>query len=126
MNILEKIKNELRENAKQEKASVYAGFFKTGSGEYAEGDIFIGVTIPEIRKIAKRYYKDIAYPEIISLLQSNIHEYKLLSLFLLIHNYEKADDENGKKEVLDFYIKNIEHVNNWDLVDMSGDRKSVV
>ena len=103
---------------KQKKARKHQRFFKTGAGEYGEGDIFLGVTVPELRKLAKEY-KTIGPNEINQLLQSPIHEERLLSLFLLIHRYSKGD-EPEKKRIYEFYLKNAKFINNWDLVDSSA------
>ena len=120
MNMLKNIKTEIKQNINKERVYIYSSFFKTGPGEYAEEDKFFGVTVPVLRKVAKKYYKEISYSEIISLLQANMHEYKLISLFLLIYKYDNTEDENIKKEIFDLYIENIEFVNNWDFVDYSA------
>ena len=115
---LENIKDDLQQLANPEKARVLSGFFKTGKGEYGEGDIFLGIRVPEQRKIAKKY-SGLAFDDIGQLLESNIHEYRLTSLFILILKYNK-EGSRGKKEIVDFYVKNIKNVNNWDLVDSSA------
>ena len=94
------------------------GFFKTGTGEYGEGDIFLGVKVPEQRRIAKKH-RNISLEETIELLQSDIHEHRLTSLFILNHKFEKGDDET-KEEIVDLYLANTAYVNNWDLVDSSA------
>jgi len=88
------------------------------SGEYGEGDVFVGVTVPELRKLAKEY-KTITLKEVKHLLRSPIHEERLLSLFLLIHRYSKGD-EPEKKRIFELYLKNTNFINNWDLVDSSA------
>ena len=115
---LENIKNELQQLANPEKARVLSGFFKTGKGEYGEGDIFLGIKVPEQRKIAKKY-SGLTFDDIGQLLECNIHEYRLTSLFILILKYNK-EDSMGKQETVDFYLNNIKNVNNWDLVDSSA------
>ena len=102
----------------KEKAKRHQRFFKTGPGEYGEGDIFVGVTVPELRKLGKQY-KAIRPTEIKQLLQSPIHEERLLSLFLLINRYSKGD-EPEKKRIYELYLKNTKFINNWDLVDCSA------
>ena len=115
---LENIKDDLQQLADPEKARVLSRFFKTGKGEYGEGDIFLGIKVPEQRKIAKKY-SGIAFDDIGQLLESNIHEYRLTSLFILILKYNK-EDSRRKQEIVDFYVNNIKNVNNWDLVDSSA------
>lgn len=108
---VEQIKNPL-------KAKILSSFFKTGKGQYGEGDIFYGITVPESRKIAKQY-ASLQLPEIRKLLGSKIHEERLISLFILILNFEKADDFE-KEKLYSFYLANTKHINNWDLVDTSA------
>ena len=109
---------ELSKYADPDKASFFPKFFRTGKGEYGEGDKFVGVTVPHQRKIASKY-KDINLKEIKKLIISPIHEYRLVALFILVLKYEKGDDKQ-KVAVVDFYIDNLEGVNNWDLVDSSA------
>lgn len=112
------IKKELKEKANQRKAKILQGFFKTDKGQYGEGDIFLGITVPESRSIAKKYFK-INLGELNSLLHSKIHEERLVALFILVHKFEKGNDKD-KKEVVKFYLKNLKWINNWDLVDLSA------
>ncbi|RLJ00333.1 MAG: DNA alkylation repair protein, partial [Candidatus Aenigmatarchaeota archaeon] len=112
------LKQELQSLKNPEKAKVYLGFFKTGKGEYGEGDIFLGVSVPEQRKIAKKYI-NLSLKELQELFSTNLHEYRACSLFILINKYRKSD-ESGKKEIFDFYLKNTININNWDLVDISA------
>jgi len=115
---VKEIQKKLQELGNKEKAKKHQRFFKTGPGEYGEGDVFIGVTVPELRKLAKEY-KTIGPNEINQLLQSPIHEERLFSLFLLIHRYSKGD-EPEKKRIYELYLKNTKFINNWDLVDSSA------
>ncbi len=115
---LEKIKKDLQSLANPEKARLLQGFFKTGKGEYGEGDIFLGIMVPQQREIAKRY-KDLSLNDIQQLLKSKIHEHRLTSLFILIDNYQKAD-QITKEEIFKFYLKNTKNINNWDLIDLSA------
>jgi 3-methyladenine DNA glycosylase AlkD len=110
------IKRELRKAADPKKAAVLQGFFKTGPGQYSEGDVFLGVTVPQSRAIAKKY-ADVALPEIKMLLDSKIHEERLVALLLLVQKYKDAED---KERIAKFYLDNIKQVNNWDLVDLSA------
>jgi len=115
---VKEIQKKLRELGNKEKAKKHQSFFKTGPGEYGEGDIFIGVTVPVLRKLAKEY-KTISPHEIKKLLGSKIHEERLLSLFLLIYRYSKGD-ESEKKRIYELYLKKTKFINNWDLVDSSA------
>lgn len=117
-NDLKKIKEELQEIRDPEKAKILLKFFKTGKGQYGEGDIFLGIKVPEQRKIAKKY-SGIPLDDIGQLLKCNIHEYRLTSLLILVLKYKK-EDFNGKKEIVDFYLSHMEDINNWDLVDSSA------
>lgn len=100
------------------KAKILSSFFKTGKGQYGEGDVFYGITVPESRKIAKAY-ASLPLPEIKKLLGSKIHEERLISLFILLSHFEKADDIE-KEKLFSFYLANTKHINNWDLVDTSA------
>jgi 3-methyladenine DNA glycosylase AlkD len=118
MKSVESLKKELKELSSPEKARILSGFFKTGEGQYGEGDVFLGITVPDERKVAKKY-KHLTLSEIQELLSSRIHEHRLTALFILIYRYNKSDRDN-KKRIFDFYLKNIRSVNNWDLVDLSA------
>jgi 3-methyladenine DNA glycosylase AlkD len=114
------IKKELRICATQEKARTNERFFKTGTGHYGEGDIFIGVAVPDIRKVAKKYHHAL-FETIAELTASPVHEERLLGLLILVGQAQKADEKTLKK-IFNFYIKNRKGVNNWDLVDLSADK----
>ncbi|WP_313098492.1 DNA alkylation repair protein [Epilithonimonas sp.] len=101
------------------KAEIMQTFFKTGKGEYGENDLFIGVTVPDQRSVAKEFYKTITLDELIELLSSKIHEHRLTALLMLVYKFEKTKDKIGQKEIIDFYLKHIKYINNWDLVDTS-------
>jgi 3-methyladenine DNA glycosylase AlkD len=109
---------ELNLYANPAKAAILSKFFKTGKGEYGEGDIFIGIVVPNQRVVAKTY-KDLSLSEIQKLLNSKIHEYRLTGLFILTYKFTKAN-EKLKKEIVDFYLKNTARINNWDLIDLSS------
>jgi 3-methyladenine DNA glycosylase AlkD len=119
--LFEEIRLELRRLANPEKARVFQGFFKTGTGQYGEGDLFIGVTVPQCREIARKYAK-LSFVDIRFLLESKIHEERLTGLLILVEKYENAASRARKKEVIDFYIRNLQKVNNWDLVDLTAPR----
>ena len=110
--MLDQIKRDLSQLSDPNRAKKLSGFFKTGKGQYGEGDIFLGIPVPEQRKVAKRYI-DLPINDLQELLSSKIHEHRLTALLILVSKYEKADT-SGKDEVFRFYLKNTEHINNWD------------
>ncbi len=120
MDFLKNIKLDLQNKADKEKADFFPRFFKTSKGEYGENDKFIGITVPDQRKIAKEYYKEISLQDTEKLLQDPIHEYRVTALFIIIEKFEKSKNETEKTNLIKLYIKNIKHVNNWDLVDLSA------
>ena len=113
-----KAKQALNTHASPEKARILSSFFKTGPGEYGENDIFIGVKVPETRKVAKQF-QALPKTEILKLLHSAIHEERLLALFVLIIQYEQGSSA-VKTEIINLYLKNTARINNWDLVDLSA------
>lgn len=113
-----KIKKELASFSSTEKQKVFIRFFKTGKGQYGEGDRFIGITVPEVRKVAKSWYKKVTLNECVSILQSEIHEERHCALIMMVYKYE-ISDELEKKNILDNYLANTKYINNWDLVDLS-------
>lgn len=115
---LSELKQELRKYATKERAKSNRWYFKTGKGEYGEGDQFIGVTMPDLRKAVKEF-RELPVEDTKKLLFSKIHEERLASLLIFVYQFEKGD-ENEKKEIYNFYIKNAKNVNNWDLVDSSA------
>ena len=114
----QKILAELKELRNPGKAQDLARFFKTGKGEYGEGDYFWGIPVPETRKVAIKF-KDVKQPDVKKLLVSNIHEQRLCGLLILVHQFETGF-ENEKRNIYNFYVKQIKHVNSWDLVDLSA------
>lgn len=119
MNRSEDVKNALKELSKPEIAEHSARFFKSGAGEYGEGDQFLGIRVPEQRKIAKKY-REITFGEISDLLQSPYHEVRLTAVLILVYKYQKAKKFEKHQEIYQFYINNFGGVNNWDLVDSSA------
>lgn len=115
----EKIIAELKSVPNKEKAEIFQRFFKTGKGEYGEGDTFAGIAVPEVRDISKRYFKEMTLEEVEYFVQHKIHEYRLFGLLTLTYTWKKAD-ESKRKDIFDLYVKNLEYVNNWDLVDISA------
>lgn len=111
-------RQKLHTYASPEKARILSSFFKTGPGQYSEGDVFIGVKVPETREVAK-IFCDLPPKEVILLLTSFIHEERLLALLILILQYNTV--ALGKKEkIIELYLKYTKHINNWDLVDLSA------
>ena len=113
-----RIKNDLQTLADPEKAKVMQRFFKTGPGQYGEGDIFLGVTVPDSRKLAKKY-SNIGLEEVKVLLGSAVHEERMVAILILVQKYKDAAGD-GKAEIARFYLDNLKSVNNWDLVDLSA------
>lgn len=118
--MLEQIEKDLHQLSNPEKAKILTGFFKTGKGQYGEGDIFLGITVPQSREIANRYIQA-DFHTIGKLLQSKVHEHRLVALLILVEQFRKAN-EKSKKTIVYFYLKNITFINNWDLVDLSADK----
>ncbi|MCK5149736.1 DNA alkylation repair protein [Candidatus Pacearchaeota archaeon] len=116
--MLSELIEKIQDFANPEKAKILQGFFKTGEGEYGEGDIFLGVTVPQIRKIAKEY-SGLNLIKIEKLLKSKIHEHRLTAIIILGEKYKKAKEEE-KENIFNFYLNNSQNVNNWDLVDLSA------
>ena len=101
------------------KAKNLARFFKTGKGEYGEGDIFLGIKVPEQRKLVGKYYKELSLQDTEKLIASKIHEQRLTGLLILVAKYKKTDPD-GKNKIYKLYLKNAKNINNWDLVDLSA------
>ncbi len=112
------IQNRLAKLANEERAQVLRGFFKTGPGQYAEGDIFLGITVPVLRSVAKECGKT-TIKDSVRLLRSRVHEERLMALFLLIASFGKGDGR-VKARIYHLYLENLQYVNNWDLVDLSA------
>ncbi len=114
------LRNEVKIIASKERAAVSRRFFKTGKGQYGEGDVFVGITVPQCRSLAKKY-NICTLEELETLLQSKIHEERLIVLLILVEQFDIASDPM-KKQIYDFYLKNTFYINNWDLVDLSADK----
>ncbi len=115
---LSELKKVLKSKTNRQKAVLLQRYFKTGKGEYGEGDIFIGITVPEQRKTAKQF-SYLSFDSIKQLLYSEIHEERLLSLLILVNRFQKADKKE-EKHIYDFLIKHRKQINNWDLVDLTA------
>ena len=109
----------LKEIADPEKSEHSGRFFKTGAGEYGEGDQFLGIRVPKLREIAKNH-RDLFLNEVAKLLQSPLHEVRLTAIYLLVYKYQKAKQFEKRQEIYEFYMNHLEGVNNWDLVDSSA------
>lgn len=105
---------ELLKLKNEELAQHLMRFFKTGKGQYGEGDKFLGIRAPKTREIAKKYYKTTPLTEIQSMLDNPYHEIRLCALLMMVFIYEKTD---RKEEIVNLYLKNTKNINNWDLVD---------
>ncbi len=112
------LRNDLKKEANKEQAVNLQRFFKTGKGDYGEGDIFYGIKVPVQRGIAKKH-RELKLPELQELLNSPIHEERLTALFVLVDQYTKGD-EKQKEKIFLLYLKNARKINNWDLVDLSA------
>ena len=114
---------ELKALAKPNKARDLQRFFKTGPGEYAEGDVFLGVVVPQNRRIAKKY-SDLSLSEIKKLIDSDFHEVRFCGLLILVSQFERAKTRPLQKRCFDFYLRQLKagQINNWDLIDVTGVR----
>jgi len=115
------VRKELQSMADPDKAAILQRFFKTGLGQYGEGDIFIGVMVPQSRQIANKF-SQLSLGEVRTLLYSRIHEERLVALLILALRYSSSasSSREEKEEIVKFYLNNIKQVNNWDLVDLSA------
>lgn len=105
-------------SANKKKAVILSNFFKTGKGQYGEGDVFLGISVPQQRKIALSFL-DLSYSDLQKFLNSKYHEFRLIALLILVKKF-KDSSESERKRVFDFYLKNLKNINNWDLVDLSS------
>jgi 3-methyladenine DNA glycosylase AlkD len=112
------IRARLRRRADGARVPVLQRFFKTGPGEYAEGDLFIGVTVPDLRAVC-REWRDAGLPEILELLASPVHEERLLALMMMVETFKRGTDPE-KRDIYRLYLSSTKFVNNWDLVDSSA------
>ena len=112
------IRAELKRLGDRQKAKILQGFFKTGPGGYGEGDMFIGVKVPELRRLSKKH--DLPIGGMRKLLRSPVHEERLLALFMFIRAYSKAAPDI-KKQIYELYLASTRYINNWDLVDSSAE-----
>ncbi len=115
---MHKLQKELRKYASKERKEKNEYFFKTGEGEYSNFDTFIGVSMPDIRKVAKQFH-DISYNELQDIISSDVHEDRLCALVLLAERSKQTGNDE-RKTITTFYLKNTKYINNWDLVDVSA------
>jgi 3-methyladenine DNA glycosylase AlkD len=115
---IREVKAEIRSFENSSKAKFLQRFFKTGKGEYAEGDIFLGITVPVSRSLAKKF-SGLSIDDSFSLLKSKLHEERLIALFIITHHFEKSPNEK-QKDIIDKYLAHTKYINNWDLVDSSA------
>lgn len=113
------IRRRLTAVARPERAAVNASFFKTGPGEYGEGDRFIGVNVPTLRKLS-REFQDIPLRSVATMLSSRWHEERLLALLILVRQYQQGERKQ-RDSIHSVYLRNTRYVNNWDLVDLSAE-----
>ena len=118
--MIQKVKAELKRRASPHRKKITEKFFRMGPGEYAEGDVFIGVSVPECRRIANQF-SEMSFKDHRALLSSKIHEERLVSLLALVEQFKTAEPSR-QTEIFDFYLKQAKRVNNWDLVDLSADK----
>lgn len=111
------VQKELRKYAEPARAEHHKRFFKTGEGEYGAHDKFIGVVVPNARKVAKKFF-DLDFLNIKTLLTSSVHEDRFVAVVILTERFAKNNKE--RKKIFDFYLKHFNSVNNWDLVDVSS------
>jgi 3-methyladenine DNA glycosylase AlkD len=114
------VRRALRQFASPERAANVARFFKTGKGQYGEGDVFIGCTVPEQRLVA-RQFRELPLAEADQLLMSKIHEERLTALLILVNHFTKATDDAVRGCIYRLYLKRLPYINNWDLVDSSAE-----
>lgn len=120
MNLYANISQNLHALANKEKAFAMQRFFKTGNGEYGEGDQFLGVSVPQQRLLVKKYYAAATEKTILNLLNSALHEERLTGVLILVEKFKRAKGETEKSFWVNLYINNAIRINNWDLVDSSA------
>jgi 3-methyladenine DNA glycosylase AlkD len=116
---LSELRKIIRKQADPQRAENSLWFFKTGKGEYGEGDKFLGISNPEMRKIAKDFFPNLNFSDIQKLIKSKFHEERQIALFVLTLKFQKATPKE-QKQIYNFYLKHTKYINNWDLVDLSA------
>lgn len=115
----EKIINEIKSYENEKLATHHLKFFKTAKGEYGEGDLFLGLNVPTVRSIAKKYFKETNLTQINSLIKNPFHEIRLTALVMMVLKFNSTEKKE-KEDIFNLYIENINYINNWDLVDLSA------
>lgn len=113
------VRSALKGYANLERAQISLRFFKTGPGQYGEGDVFLGLTVPDVRRIAKQF-AHVSDATIFALLQSKFHEERLMALLILVHQFKRTDVLR-REEIYKLYLAQTKYINNWDLVDISAE-----
>jgi len=119
MDKVKKITATVKKLASPEQAKILQSFFKTGPGQYGEGDIFWGLKVPTSRQIAKQF-SDLSLAELSELISSPVHELRLIALFIAVNHYEQAKKFSEQKKIVRWYWRHRPQINNWDLVDLSA------
>ena len=118
--MINQIRKEIKTISDPKRATALQRFFKTGKGEYGYGDVFVGLTLPQIRNLVKKY-QEMDLKDVVMLLQSKIHEERMIALLVLVEQYKKAN-EKVKKQIFNLYLANTKYINSWDLVDVTTPR----
>ena len=119
--MVDHIIEQLQKYSSQKRAEKNQYFFKTGKGEYSEGDKFLGVSVPDCRKVIKQFYHEVSLADTFELLTNEWHEVRLTAIFILVQKYQaKRSSLELKKNIISGYLEHLEYVNNWDLVDSSA------
>jgi len=114
--------DDLMRLANPRKSGDLSRFFKCGPGQYGEGDKFLGINLPSQRELVKKYYRTISFDELDQLVRSEFHELRMTGFLILTYKMDKAKDDSARKTIVDYYLHNIDYINNWDLVDLTADR----
>lgn len=117
--LIEEIINEIKSHSNYNLAQHHAGFFRTAVGQYGEGDLFYGLKVPDIRSIAKKYFKNTNLTEINELIKNPFHEVRLAAMIILIFKFNNSSAEE-KEQIFNLYLNSVDYINNWDLVDISA------
>lgn len=115
----EQIINEIKSYENKKFAAHHSIFFKTAKGEYGSGDLFLGLKVPTVRMISKKYYDKVNLKQINILIKNPYHEIRLAAIIMLVLKYKKAEPKE-KEKIFKLYLKNVNYINNWDLVDVSA------
>ena len=115
---LESLMDELKRLKNASKTVVLQRFFKTGTGQYGEGDVFWGLNVPDCRRLARKY-SHLKMTDILKLLKNEVHEIRLTALLIMVEHYQKAGSLDKRQKIVEIYLKNSRYINNWDLVDLS-------